>query len=287
MPIGSIRLWDRRSPQSLAPEREVLAKEQVVAAQKRRVELPNLAVRVSFELINGRTFEATGFHLEHAGRLWLITCRHNVEAKVANFRGIHDLAGLQVIGEEPSPLGRRPVVGIRIAGVISDCVAIGRSPGEMRETPSFGAATRVPFSGALPHRVELPDPTYPPDVLTVESEGGLFIQGFELGSRQPATSRVVRVSTKGCSAPINGSTYLPAPGAGFIGGPVFTVKDRHVVLSGLTTHRLAAAFTSIRSRGRGGDVSLLAGGYCELAPLLWALERAGPGGSILEVPCSM
>lgn len=250
------------------------------------VDLPAVSVKLAFTIRGGGDFEGTGFCVEHRGRAWLITCRHNVEDREYDFLGVNDLASMRLIGESEIDFDdQRRVVGISVDGFIPDCAAIELRAGEWSHTPKFSTDLLMTMEGwGLPETIEVRAPPPVPHTVKLKPTGWVMFQGFPGGQDDAVTLRGVRIVALPTIIQPWMLSYMPACVKGFSGGPILGLERHSVVLLGITTHRFDATFQVPMEDGRRAEITLPASAGVPIAPLLWALDRAGAGASVIPVP---
>ncbi|MDZ4371372.1 MAG: hypothetical protein U1C74_08140 [Phenylobacterium sp.] len=253
------------------------------------VDIPPFSVRLDFEMKTGGRYTGTGFCVDHQGRSWLVTCRHNVEDRECAFTGANDLSMMSLGGERALMLGEeRRVVAIRVNGFIPDCAAIELFPGEWQATPKFDSGITMTMEGlALPEVIEVRAP--PPSIgsASIPAQGFVLFQGFPGDVSAPVTVRGARIAPLPTIIQPWMKSFLPACEKGFSGGPVLDVTESAVRLFGVTTHYFQAEFSVSMGDGRRAEIGLPASAFVPIAPLLWALERASPGNSVVTTPIEL
>ncbi|EJL27381.1 hypothetical protein PMI01_03862 [Caulobacter sp. AP07] len=249
------------------------------------IDLPPISVKLSFTMRSGGQYEGTGFCVEHQGRIWLVTCRHNVEDREYDFTGANDLISMSLGGGSVLAFdATRSVVAISVDGFVPDCAAIELRPGEWGDTPRFSTATAMWTKNVkLPDTINVQAPPPSTQAAKLQPTGWVLFQGFPGGAMTPTTLRGVRVVPLPWRIRSWMPTFLPACVEGFSGGPVLDMTDETMTLLGITTHRFPAQFQVNVDEGRRAEVQIEASIAAPLAPLLWALERAPPGVSVIPV----
>lgn len=253
--------------------------------QNHIIDSPPISVKIEFTMNSGICYEGTGFCVDHKGSLWLVTCRHNVEDRVENFTGANDLKSMIIEGKSALKFdAARRVVAISIDNFIPDCAAIELREDEWGDTPKFSTTQRIWVKGAdLPEYVTFQAPTPNTDTAKIKPTGWVIFQGFPGGATHPVTLRGVRVVPLPWLIKPWMPTFLPACVKGFSGGPVLDITDHNITLLGITTHRFPAQFQVSMDDGRRAEMSMNASIAAPIAPLLWALEQAPPGVSLIPV----
>lgn len=253
------------------------------------VDIPAFSVRLDFKMKSGARYTGTGFCVDHQGQSWLVTCRHNVEAREFGFTGANDLSLMSLNGESDLTFGEeRRVVAISVDGFIPDCAAIELFAGEWRATPKFDCGITMSMEGLeLPQVIEVRAP--PPSTISVSipAQGFVLFQGFPGGASVPVTIRGARVAPLPTIIQPWMKSFLPACEKGFSGGPVLDVTESTVRLFGVTTHLFQAEFSVSAGDGRRAEIGLPASACVPIAPLLWALEHAPPGNSMVTTPIEL
>ena|GEM_PF-4311770 len=249
------------------------------------IDVPAISTKLKFTMKSGASYEGTGFCVEHQGSAWLITCRHNVEDRVSDFIGTNDLSDMTLMGEGKLDFDEeRRVVGICVDGFIPDCAAIELRQGEWQTAPKFDTSIQIAVEGVdLPEIINLQAPSPATHVAQLRPTAWVIFQGFPSGVASPVTLNGVRAVALPKIIQPWMPTFLPACAPGFSGGPVMNITNTSMSLLGITTHRYEAQFAVNMDDGRRAEISILASAAVPLAPLLWALERAPKGNSIIQV----
>ena len=253
---------------------------------RHRLDGPPWSAKLTFTLTDGATYAGTGFCVEHAGRRWLVTCRHNVEVRRFDFAGSNDLISMAAGDEVPFEVdGRRTVVGIRIGDFIPDCAAIELREGEWPSLPKFDPRLTIAVDGfEQPDKVELRGPPSQSGSAKVKPTGWVLFQGFPGDETTAVTLRGVRLAHLPRIIQPWMISFLPTCVEGFSGGPVLGVDQSSMSLLGITTHKHKAWFEVGLEDGRTADVQISASAAVPIAPLLAVLEKAPPGNSVIDVP---
>jgi hypothetical protein len=250
------------------------------------VDLEPISLKLFFTMKNGGQYFGTGFYVEHQGRAWLITCRHNIEDREFDFTGENDLISMSLIGEGEIQFDEsRKVVGISVDGFIPDCGAIELRPNEWQNTPKFDTSIRIWAQGnPASQDIRLLAPPPEEHFVVIKPTGNVIFQGYPGSTLTPVTLRGVRAVPLPTIIQPWMITYLPACAKGFSGGPILNVTNEYVSLLGITTHRFDADVNARTADGRQAEIRLPASAGVPLAPLLWALSQAPEGNSIVPVP---
>ncbi|MDG2522886.1 hypothetical protein P7B02_15220 [Caulobacter segnis] len=250
------------------------------------IEIEPFSVKLECVMRSGEGHWGTGFCVGHKGGTWLMTCRHNVEDRQFDFTGAVDLSLLSIGGDEPIHIdSSRRVVGICVDGFIPDCAAIELLPSEWPPVPSFETSVVIHLDNVTPvETVELRAPPPTEAHVILKPAGEVFFQGFPAGSLVPVTHRGVRLAPMPTIIQPWMPTYLPECFEGYSGGPVLNITANTIELLGITTHKFEALVRAWTPDWRQAEIRLPASACVPLRPLLWALDHAGQGHSVVDVP---
>ena len=251
------------------------------------VQAPDFAVKIAATMRDGQVFHGTGFSVTHAGRDWLVTCRHNIELEDTHFAGRNDLSRLQIVRHGTLFFDdTRRVVGVRVNGRIADAVAIELREGEYSRsvTPGFDTAITMSLEGEhLPETITIRGPAPEYHQVNVAPKGYLALQGFAGDQDRPTTLKAAELHQMPDFLHDWMIRFLPETTPGFSGGPVLRMTHDRVSLLGITTHRFSDRVEIPMDEGRIATIGVTAGAAAPIAPLLDAMNTAALGHSITDI----